>query len=651
MSTTKPNCARNWSPSLRWNSFFFAISLSLLLGAWPSEGKGQTLDQEASETDYPPVVSEWASDKKTLESLYQMLKETDINNHQRILQLSEAIIPLAEAEKDEFKLFATLNLRGVTHSIRGEVPDALYHYRRAFKIAENKEGDWISYRLKVAINLSAIYDILRDKEKALHYARENLQLATQLNQEQLLPPIYQSLALFFRESQPDSSLYYSEKAIEGYRALQDKLWEVKTLITKAHTLVLVGQLEPGRSILTSLEDSISRNPDLQSLEKEWLHPMALLERKSGNYRKSVDLELKKIREDLSAAPSVLQKSYLNLAESYQALGKLDSSLHYFRQYHELKEEIAREDLLLSIQSLEVDFALQQKEVEINLLEEINEKNRRMIQMLLLGLLAVLGLFAIIFWIYLKGKSKNRTLRILKDKLAIYNKILFYEVETRRNFIQLVIHNIRTPLMGAQLNLVNLLSNTQGSKERKTLEEISNHVQIIEEGISKILSSELEKAQHPYCQREQFTVQTIVSKSIKEYRTLARTRYIKITYAHAGEKSLAWADPYLFQYALENLLSNALRYSPPGTTVQVLSSEQPHCIRVEVRDQGRGIPDQKLDSLFEDQMEALESFTLSYDSWGRGLALAKSFLLETGGKIYLESTGETGSCFVIEIPKR
>jgi signal transduction histidine kinase len=650
MSTTKPNLEKNWPLNPIRHFLFFTILIGLL-GFLPIDGKGQGLHQETSVADYPALGVEWANDKKTLESLYQMLKETDFGEHDRILQLTESIIPLAEAEKDEFKLFATLNLRGVTHSVRGEIPDALYHYRRAYKLTEGKGGDWNSYRLKVAINLSSIYDTIRDKEKALYYARENLQLATLLGQEELLPAIYQSLALFFRETQPDSSLYYSEKAIEGYRALEDKRWEIKALITLANTLIFVDQLDPALSILDAVRDSIARNPNLQTLEKEYLHPMALLERKSGNYRKSVDLELKKLQMDTNNPFSVLKKSYLNLAESYQGMGKLDSSLHYFKQYHELKEKIAREDLLLSIQSLEVDFALQQKEVEINLLEAINLKNKRMIQFLLLGLLAVLGLLAIILWLYLRGKSKNRALGILKDKLATANKILFAEVETRKNFIQLIIHNIRTPLMSAQLNLLNLLSNIQSQKERLSLEEISSHVHIIEEGISKIMDLESEKALHAYCQREEFRVQSIVSKSIKEYRTLARTRYLKIKYSHQGEKSLAWADPYLFQYALENLLSNAIRYSAPGTSIQILSSEQPACIRVEVRDQGRGIPDQKLDSLFEDKNEASETIAYSYHSWGRGLALAKSFLLETGGKIYLESTGETGSCFVIEIPKK
>ncbi len=652
MSTIRLNCAKNWFhklPSCSVTLLFLTVILH-----WVSFDKvlAEQVTGVLEDVAYPLQIEHLSNDKKNLESLYQMLKETDLNNHSNIIQLGKAILPLAESLQEDFMLFATLNLMGVSYTYIGKTSESMYSFVRAYKITEGKTGDWRLYRLKVAINLSSFYSKINQTERALFYARENLKLAKELSQVEMYAPIYQSLALFYRETHPDSSLYYSEKAIESFRSDQNKLWEIKSIITYATTLIQEDRLEDAKKELDKAIQGMESIDSKTILKIDLLHPWALLEKKLGNHTKAIALEKERLSLDIEILmPITLESTYKNLAECYESLRLPDSSLHYFKLYLNTKDKISKEDLTQQIQALEVDYAIEQKEKEILQLETTNKKRSQLIALLLLGLSALVVLSIISLYFYIKSKSKALALQILKDKLGIANKILFTEAETRKNFLQLIVHNIRTPMMSAQLNLQNLMNLAVEKEVLEPMEEISDHLGIIEEGISKIIDLESQSAHQSYSQNENFNIQRTIYKTIKEFKTLSKAKFIKINYHKEGEKLLAWADPYLFQYALENLLSNALQYSPPNTLIQISTEATSEKILIRVGDQGRGIPKKELDRLFDDSSaERAKTRNPFYSSWGRGLALTKSFLEETGGLIYLESTSEKGSCFIIEIPR-
>jgi signal transduction histidine kinase len=111
---------------------------------------------------------------------------------------------------------------------------------------------------------------------------------------------------------------------------------------------------------------------------------------------------------------------------------------------------------------------------------------------------------------------------------------------------------------------------------------------------------------------------------------------------------AQADPRRLEQIVSNLLSNAVRHTPPGGLVAAAVAAEPNAVRVEVRDTGEGIAPEDLPHVFE-------RFYRGRNGDGRpgaglGLALTKELAEAMGGAVEAASTPGEGSCFTVRLPR-
>jgi signal transduction histidine kinase len=109
------------------------------------------------------------------------------------------------------------------------------------------------------------------------------------------------------------------------------------------------------------------------------------------------------------------------------------------------------------------------------------------------------------------------------------------------------------------------------------------------------------------------------------------------------------DPERLIQVLTNLLSNATKYSPPGGTVRVWGERLGDALRVNVRDDGPGIPEEFRARIFEKFSQADASATREKGGTGLGLHIARRFIEHMQGHIGFESEVGAGSTFWIELP--
>jgi signal transduction histidine kinase len=115
---------------------------------------------------------------------------------------------------------------------------------------------------------------------------------------------------------------------------------------------------------------------------------------------------------------------------------------------------------------------------------------------------------------------------------------------------------------------------------------------------------------------------------------------------------AWqvsVDPERFIQVMSNLLSNAAKYSPVGGVVRVWSERHADMLRVCVRDEGPGIPEEFRARIFEKFSQADSSTTRAKGGTGLGLHIARRFIEHMRGRIGFESSPGAGSTFWIELP--
>ncbi len=110
-----------------------------------------------------------------------------------------------------------------------------------------------------------------------------------------------------------------------------------------------------------------------------------------------------------------------------------------------------------------------------------------------------------------------------------------------------------------------------------------------------------------------------------------------------------SDKILLFIALENILSNSIKYSEPGKIIYLKTLEQANQLNFEIKDEGKGIPPNELNTLFDRYKTTSNRTTAQEQSRGLGLSIVKRICDELGGKIKVKS--DTGQCstFTLSFP--
>lgn len=139
-----------------------------------------------------------------------------------------------------------------------------------------------------------------------------------------------------------------------------------------------------------------------------------------------------------------------------------------------------------------------------------------------------------------------------------------------------------------------------------------------------------------------TVETMIAPQLASHGLQFTTRQCNGTVT-------AYCDPDKAEQVLLNLLSNAVKFTPKGGSVAVESCEVDGLARITVRDSGVGIPDDKLEAIFEPFVQIERKLTSPADGAGLGLAISRDLARAMGGDLRVDSKVGEGSLFTFELP--
>jgi signal transduction histidine kinase len=136
--------------------------------------------------------------------------------------------------------------------------------------------------------------------------------------------------------------------------------------------------------------------------------------------------------------------------------------------------------------------------------------------------------------------------------------------------------------------------------------------------------------------------------IRDLEHLSATRR-EIAFQAVGDSIVAEVDPRLFRQVLTNLLSNALKFSPEDSRVELDLESTADRIVIQIRDYGIGVPEKDVSELFNTFYRA--SNVGDHEGTGLGLAVVDRTIKAHHGTVAVESVQGTGSCFTITIPRK
>ena len=139
----------------------------------------------------------------------------------------------------------------------------------------------------------------------------------------------------------------------------------------------------------------------------------------------------------------------------------------------------------------------------------------------------------------------------------------------------------------------------------------------------------------------------VRQAVEGYRQRARTKEIQLVFDDTRRAPLVIADAAQLAQIVDNLVSNAVKYSPPGKNIYVQVRQMNGCVRAEVRDEGPGISAEDQKRLFGKFARLTARPTAGEHSTGLGLAIVKRLVESMKGKVWCESELGKGATFIVE----
>ena len=251
---------------------------------------------------------------------------------------------------------------------------------------------------------------------------------------------------------------------------------------------------------------------------------------------------------------------------------------------------------------------------------------------------------------LEKEVAKRTLQLSESesKLQLALKKEKELSQLKSQFVSMASHEFRTPL-AAILSSTNLIEkyNTLGEleKQKKHIARIKSSVENLTSILNDFLS--LEKLESGKVTNNPKTANLLeFVQDVQEALQPIKGTDQHIHHSHTGSESIQ-IDEHLFKNILLNLLSNALKYSPQGEDVLLTTENTCEFLKVQVKDQGIGIPEADQEQMFSRFFRATNAKNIK--GTGLGLTIVKRYLDLLGGKISFMSQVNLGTTFELVIP--
>ncbi len=226
-------------------------------------------------------------------------------------------------------------------------------------------------------------------------------------------------------------------------------------------------------------------------------------------------------------------------------------------------------------------------------------------------------------------------------------------QMKKEFVSTVNHELRTPLTAIRGALGLIIGGAVGELpgQVKSLAEIAyRSVERLVALVNDILDIEKIEAGRMEFQMQPQQMLELVHQALEDNRTYATQYEVELQLDPGSTECWVMGDSHRLLQVLTNLLSNACKFSPPGSAVHIQVGRQAGQVRVAVRDQGTGIPEAFKGRIFQKFAQADSSTTRMRGGTGLGLSICKAIIEQHGGEIGFDSAVAEGTTFYFLLPE-
>ncbi len=544
------------------------------------------------------------------------------------------------------------------------------------------------------VKVNKYKDALLYTQKAISYSKFNNDTESQANQTFFLGKLYYDVKKYddaiksfnssiaiSQNSIPSSiqaSTYYymglcymQKQSFDNAQIYFDKAQKLYDTLKITYTTDLIN-LQKGIIYKSKGEDDLAStilkaivakpdNPAILDTKTEALYQIGTIEMSQNRnnlalnyFNKALDLNAKN--------KNIEQKSAILLALStvYEKMLDKNNAYTYLKQHSNLKENIS----LLDNEKLGVDDYEEFKESErLKEIKQINEETKqqekaskfsKLISILAIALISILSLLSLA--LYKNNIIRTQSNQLLEEKnkeLIIAKEKVEKASNARSEFLSTVSHELRTPL-NAINGIAHLLLEEKPKKSQMNyLESLKFSGDYLTTFINDILEIQKIDSNKIEIENIDFNLKKLfenIQNSLKELASINNNAFVLEIDSNIPDNLIG--DPTKLSQIIMNLINNALKFTKNGK-VQLITKlksieDGVATIYFEVKDNGIGIPEDQMESVFNSFSQGSVGINRKYGGTGLGLTIVKKLTEILGGNIKLVSTVGKGSSFSLEL---
>jgi signal transduction histidine kinase len=586
-------------------------------------------------------------DSITVASCYQSLGsiEAKLGRTGNAYHYLFAAMRIYEQQRIDGGMARIYDFLGSLYGDQGKYQESVEAYEKAYQIRK-KIGDQVS--LPVSLNnVGQAYLSLKQYDKAMDFLTQGFELSQQMNRTSLAATFMHNIGFAHsRQGKYAEALEEYAKSLAISQRIGDKSSEANTYMTMGGALwALAG---PDSAFSQTLFDSA----------------------------------LRQYERGLAVAEEIGSKQLIRVASSrlgtgYMRLKRFEEAAKMFRM------EVAMTDSLFDEQQhkvgaeLNAKYQMRQNAEEMEQLrkeQELNAKRLEQQRMLFFALGAILLLtLAFIAVLYhnnqrtkrmnaelarqqVEIQQRNEEILIQQESIERQNHVLaarneeLKELDNEKNYlINVVAHDLKSPISQVKglLAIVQFDADRLSDNAKKMLDMADHILENTSEMIAKILDLKAIESKTLNLKLEVYDVRAQLQELVDSFQGVANQKSIELVF-DAGPDPLPWdLDKGLVEQIMENLISNAIKFSPNRKTVTVGLKREGRALQMRVADQGPGIHPEEMGKLFQKYQRLSAKPTGGESSTGLGLSIVKRYVEAMNGRVWCESDWGRGAAFIIQ----
>ncbi|RRB04805.1 PAS domain-containing sensor histidine kinase [Larkinella rosea] len=243
-------------------------------------------------------------------------------------------------------------------------------------------------------------------------------------------------------------------------------------------------------------------------------------------------------------------------------------------------------------------------------------------------------------------QKNEELNSLNEQLFALN-------QTKNRFIGVVAHDLQNPITNLRMLAAKFrkTAETLTTRQAQWVEEMDETARHMGELIQQTLDVNRIERNANAPQFADVDVLPLLAELLNRFTYLAERKAIRLRLLSEQSEGRAFTDPAYLTEIVENLISNAIKFSPGGKTVRLTVHSDAHALQIDVADEGPGIPADEQTRLFGRFTVLSPRPTAGESSSGLGLSIAKEYADQLGASLHYEGRPNAGATFILRLPIR